>query len=137
MSLIVSHCPTLTQNVLDPYFLHHLTPLPFSVDPLEISKSNSVIFKWNDSNAYLNTRRIFLEFTFYATDEKNLALKASDYISATNVASHACIDSVHVNIGRYLTFAFQHRTPPQIGETYIEHLPMVIHLLCRRMQSRR
>ena len=71
----------------------------FLVDPLEISKSNSAMFRFQDQNAHIDTRRIFLELTYWATDENDAALTPDQYIGGTNVAGHCIMDTVSISIG--------------------------------------
>ena len=60
------------------------------------------MFRFNDQNAHLDTRRIFLELTFWATDENDAALTPDQNIGATNVAGHCLIDTASISIGMYV-----------------------------------
>ena len=75
-----------------------------ALDPLELSKnSRSCTFYYKDANAFINTRRIFLDLTWKATKANGEKLEHADFVSCLNPASHNLIQSVTVNIGKYLS----------------------------------
>jgi len=85
--------------------LYHKYKTIFPVDQLQISKSNSAIFIFHDNNAFLNSRRIFAEITYYATDADGNGLSTSQFVGATAPCPHTLIDTVSVNVSR-LDFDF-------------------------------
>ena len=68
------------------------------VDSTEISKSNSVVFQWEDNHAFLNTRRVFAEISFKATDQNDGPLTADNAVGISGPLPHSLIDSVSINV---------------------------------------
>ena len=74
-----------------------LTPL----DQVQISKNRSAIFLFKDNNAYFNSRRVFCEITYSATDHENNGLKPSQFVGGTAPCAHSLIDTVSINVRQY------------------------------------
>ena len=70
-----------------------------ATDPIELSKSSSVCFIWRCEHSFLNTRRLFVEINWFATDHEDAALKPENFVGAAAPNCHMMIDSVGINIG--------------------------------------
>ena len=64
---------------------------PSKVDPLELSKSNSCAFLHKCDTTFVNTKRIFAEITWYATNEEGAALTSNNFISSSGPQPHQLI----------------------------------------------
>ena len=90
------HNPTINQNETKPKTFFFL----YLVDPLELKKTGrSAAFYYRDSNAFLNTKRIFLEITWFASKDDDSALTTEDFVSCSNPPSQHLMESVILNIG--------------------------------------
>lgn len=75
-----------------------------ALDPLELQKnSRSVTFYYKDANAFINTKRAFLDITWKASRNDGEPLEHLDLVSCLNPASHNLIQSVTINIGTYIS----------------------------------
>ena len=71
-----------------------------TVDPLELTKtSRSATFHYRDANAFIDTKRFFLDVTWYATKTDGTALSIADNVSCLNPPSQQILESVVLNIG--------------------------------------
>ena len=72
----------------------------FSVDPLEVKKtSKTASFHYRDTNCFIDTRRIFLDITWFATKDDDSALAIGDFVSCLNPPSQQIIESAILNVG--------------------------------------
>ena len=72
------------------------------VDPLELSKSNSVAFLWRCESSFLNTKRVFVEVKWYATNAANEALIPSNFVGGSIPSCHMLLDTCGINIGEHI-----------------------------------
>lgn len=81
-----------------------------ALDPLELSKnSRSCTFYYKDANAFINTKRAFLDITWNATQDDGKALTHADYVSCLNPSAHNLIKSVTINIGTYFQYTYKYQ----------------------------
>ena len=77
----------------------------FSVDPLEVKKtSKTASFHYRDTNCFIDTRRIFLDITWFATKDDDSALAIGDFVSCLNPPSQQIIESAILNVGEETFF---------------------------------
>ena len=71
-----------------------------TVDPLELKKtSRSATFHYRDANAFIDTKRFFLDVTWFATKADGTALSIADNVSCLTPPSQQILESVVLNIG--------------------------------------